>query len=215
MDNENVYANSLDDNDYIYNETYVGEGDFNDEEYDYYYEEPLISLFDIVKEYDKGKVKALNGINLDIFEGEFVSIIGPSGSGKSTLVNLLLRFYDTESGAVKMNGVDIKDFSLEYLQSKIAVVFQDTYLFQDTILENIRMAKPDASREEVMEAAKAAGAHEFIMQTPNGYDSLLGERGITLSGGERQRLSIARAILKDAPILILDEARPHRLRSYG
>jgi len=164
---------------------------------------PSVELKNIFFTYPTGKKPALDGVSIGIQKGQTVAIVGKSGSGKSTIINLLLRFYDVSNGSIELNGVNIKDYSVEYLQSKIAVVFQDTYLFQDTILENIRMARPDACIDEVI---KEAGAHEFISAFPKGYDTVLGERGVTLSGGERQRLSIARAILKDAPILVLDEA---------
>ncbi|MGI5984707.1 MAG: ABC transporter ATP-binding protein [Clostridiales bacterium] len=167
---------------------------------------PSVELKNIFFTYPTGKKPALDGVSIGIQKGQTVAIVGKSGSGKSTIINLLLRFYDVSNGSIELNGVNIKDYSVEYLQSKIAVVFQDTYLFQDTILENIRMARPDACIDEVIKAAEEAGAHEFISAFPKGYDTVLGERGVTLSGGERQRLSIARAILKDAPILVLDEA---------
>ena len=117
-----------------------------------------------------------------------------------------MRFYDTEKGQISINGTDIRKMGPEELRKNIAVVFQNTYLFYGTVMENIRMARPDATEEEVFQAAKIAHAHEFIMELENGYDTLVGERGTTLSGGQRQRLSIARAILKNAPILIMDEA---------
>jgi ABC-type multidrug transport system fused ATPase/permease subunit len=150
--------------------------------------------------------KALDGVNLDIGAGETAAVVGPSGSGKSTLVNLLLRFYDPQEGEIRIGGVDIRDYGLEYLQSKIAVVFQETYLFSGTIGDNIRMARPDADDAAVVRAAQAANAHDFIMALPQGYRTVISERGATLSGGERQRIAIARAVLKDAPLLILDEA---------
>ena len=130
----------------------------------------------------------------------------PSGSGKTTLCNLIARFWDVQSGSITIGGVDIKDVSLETLMSKISMVFQNVYLFEDTIENNIKFGKPEASREQVIEAAKKAMCHDFIESLPNGYDTLIGEGGASLSGGEKQRLSIARAILKDAPIIIFDEA---------
>ena len=150
--------------------------------------------------------KALDGVSMDIGAGETAAVVGPSGSGKSTLVNLLLRFYDGQEGEIRIGGVDIRDYGLLYLQSKIAVVFQETYLFSGTIAENIRMARPYAEDEAVILAAQAANAHDFITALPQGYQTVISERGATLSGGERQRIAIARAVLKDAPLLILDEA---------
>ena len=139
-------------------------------------------------------------------EREITAIVGPSGSGKTTLCNLIARFWDVQSGSITIGGVDIKDVSLETLMSKISMVFQNVYLFEDTIENNIKFGKPEASREQVIEAAKKAMCHDFIEALPNGYDTLIGEGGASLSGGEKQRLSIARAILKDAPIIIFDEA---------
>lgn len=156
--------------------------------------------------YPGGNVPALENVTSSVESGQTVALVGKSGSGKSTVVSLLLRFYDVSQGKIKLNGVDIKDYGLDYLQSKIAVVFQDTYLFQGTIAENLRMTQPEAGTDRVIEAARSAGAHDFIMALPQGYETVIGERGVTLSGGERQRLAIARAILKDAPLLILDEA---------
>ena len=156
--------------------------------------------------YHPDATPALSNVTLNINAGQKIAVVGKSGSGKSTLVNLLLRFFDASQGKILLNNVDIKEYAIDYLQSKIAVVFQDTYLFNGSIEENLRMARPGAGEAEVVAAARAAGAHEFIMNLPNGYQTEIGERGATLSGGERQRLSIARAILKDAPLLILDEA---------
>lgn len=167
---------------------------------------PGINFENVSFLYPTGTDKALKNVSLQIKPGQKAAIVGRSGSGKSTMLNLLLRFYEVTSGKILINGVDLSEYDLEYLRSKIGVVFQDTYLFNDTVLENIRMANPIAEKEAVIEAAKAAGAHEFISELSKGYDTILGERGVNLSGGERQRISIARAILKDAPLLILDEA---------
>lgn len=167
---------------------------------------PEISMNQVFFHYDKSSADVLENIDLQFDSGKSTAIVGKSGSGKSTIVNLLLRFYDVSSGSIILDGRDLRHFSIEFLRSKIAVVFQESYLFYGTIRENIKMANPKASDEAMIEAAKTANAHEFIMELPDGYDTIVGERGATLSGGERQRISIARAILKDAPILILDEA---------
>ena len=137
--------------------------------------------------------------------GEFGQV-GPSGSGKTTLTSLMARFWDVDSGSVKLGGIDVKDYALDSLMSNFSMVFQTVYLFNDSIENNIKFGKPDATHEEVVAAAKAARCHDFISALPEGYDTVIGEGGATLSGGERQRLSIARAMLKDAPIVILDEA---------
>jgi ABC-type multidrug transport system fused ATPase/permease subunit len=167
---------------------------------------PDVRIRDLSFAYRTNTRKALDGVSLDIGAGETAAVVGPSGSGKSTLVNLLLRFYDGQEGEIRIGGVDIRDYGLLYLQSKIAVVFQETYLFSGPIAENIRMARPDADDEAVILAAQAANAHDFITALPQGYQTVISERGATLSGGERQRIAIARAVLKDAPLLILDEA---------
>ena len=139
-------------------------------------------------------------------EGTTTAIVGPSGSGKTTLTSLMARFWDVDSGSVKLGGIDVKDYALDSLMSNFSMVFQTVYLFNDSIENNIKFGKPDATHEEVVAAAKAARCHDFISALPEGYDTVIGEGGATLSGGERQRLSIARAMLKDAPIVILDEA---------
>ncbi len=138
--------------------------------------------------------------------GERVAIVGPSGSGKSTIARLLLRFHDPDRGQVRMGGRDLRELSLEQVRSRVALVSQDTWLFHGTVGDNILMGKPDASREELRAAAHAANAEEFILRLPQGYDTVVGERGVRLSGGQRQRIAIARALLRDAPILVLDEA---------
>lgn len=150
--------------------------------------------------------EVLKGINLDIRPGEFIGIVGKSGAGKSTLINLVMRLYDVEEGAIRIDGEDIRSISQECLRSQIGVVLQETFLFTGSIYDNIAYAKPDATREEIIAASKIAGAHTFIMKLPDGYNTKVGERGHTLSGGERQRISIARALLHDPRILILDEA---------
>ena len=148
----------------------------------------------------------LKNFDLDIASGEKVGVVGLSGAGKTTLVNLLLRSYDVKGGAIKIDGVDIRDVTTKSLRKSIAYVPQETALFNRTILENIRYAMPKATRNQVISAAKKANIHDFIVGLPDGYDTMVGNRGIKLSGGQRQRIAIARAILKDAPILILDEA---------
>jgi ATP-binding cassette, subfamily B, bacterial len=148
----------------------------------------------------------LEHLSLDIKAGEFVALVGPSGVGKTTLCSLIPRFYDATQGQVLLDGQDIKRIGLQSLRQQIGVVQQDVYLFAGTVLENIRYGKLEASLEEVMEAAKKANAHEFIMALPNGYDTDIGQRGVKLSGGQKQRLSIARVFLKNPPIIIFDEA---------
>jgi subfamily B ATP-binding cassette protein MsbA len=141
--------------------------------------------------------------------GEVVALVGPSGAGKSTLVNLLPRFYDVASGAVRIDGRDIRDVTLVSLREKVGLVAQDTFLFNDTVAANISYGRPEISLEAIRGAARSALADEFIERLPEGYETVIGERGVKLSGGQRQRLAIARALLKDAPILIMDEATSH------
>ena len=153
-----------------------------------------------------GNRSVTKGINLAIAPGEMIGLVGHSGSGKSTLVNLICRFYDAAEGTIKLDGVDIRSIAVADYRRHIGLVLQEPFLFFGTIAENIAYGKPHSTREEIISAARAAHAHEFILRLPHGYDSLVGERGQSLSGGERQRISIARALLIDPQILILDEA---------
>ena len=153
-----------------------------------------------------GQREVLHDVTFTAPQGTTTAIVGPSGSGKSTICNLVARFYDTDSGTVSVGGHDVREFTCESLLRNISMVFQNVYLFQDSVENNIKFGCPEATHEQVVAAAKAACCHDFIMALPNGYDTVIGEGGSTLSGGEKQRISIARAILKDAPIVILDEA---------
>lgn len=163
-----------------------------------------IELKNVSFGYDKRKV--IDHVSLKVSQGSTCAIVGPSGSGKTTLCNLIARFWDVDEGQVLIGGQDVKNYTADSLMKHISMVFQNVYLFHDTIENNIRFGNPDATHEQVVEAAKRAQCHEFIMALPEGYETVVGEGGSTLSGGEKQRISIARAILKDAPIIILDEA---------
>ena len=149
---------------------------------------------------------ALSDISGTMPQGSLTALVGPSGSGKSTMLKLIVRFYDPEAGSILFGGENIRRMEPEKYMKKLSMVFQDVYLFQDTIGNNIRFGKENASREELIEASRKACCHEFIMKLPQGYDTLIGEGGCTLSGGEKQRISIARAFLKNAPVILLDEA---------
>lgn len=164
-----------------------------------------VSFHDVHLSYDTGG-EILSGISIEVRADQVLAIVGPSGSGKTSLVNLIPRFYDPTKGGIKINGADIRDYDLKSLREQIGIVSQETVLFNTTVMENIAYGKPSATLEQVIEAAKAAFADEFIHALPNGYGTIVGEKGVKLSGGQRQRLSIARALLKNPPILILDEA---------
>lgn len=153
-----------------------------------------------------GEIEVLHNLSFQIPQNTTTAIVGPSGSGKSTICNLITRFYDVNSGSVKIGGHDVREFTCDSLLKNISMVFQNVYLFNDTIRNNIKFGKSDATEDEIIEAAKKACCHDFIMALPEGYDTMIGEGGSSLSGGEKQRISIARAMLKDAPIVILDEA---------
>ena len=167
---------------------------------------PTVSFEEVSFAYPGGRRAAHEGLSFTVNAGERVGFVGPSGVGKSSIVRLLLRFYDPDNGAVKIGGYDLKDLNFDDIRAQIAVVNQDTYLFHGTVADNLRVGKPDATPAELEEACQAANAHEFVALLPQGYDTVIGERGIRLSGGQRQRIAIARAILRDAPILVLDEA---------
>lgn len=188
--------------------------------YDVLGEEPAVkSKEDAVVKEIKGNVKfsnvvfgyhthepVLDGVNLDVKQGEMIGLVGSSGAGKSTLINLVMRLYDVDEGAIYVDGVDIRDYNVDSFHSQIGVVLQETFLFAGSVVDNIRFAKPDATMREIITAAKAANAHDFICKLPDGYNTYVGENGHNLSGGERQRVAIARAILNNPKILILDEA---------
>ena len=164
-----------------------------------------VSLKDVHFGYDPERT-ILNGVTLDVLPGQTVAIVGSSGSGKSTIGRLLFRFYDVVSGALTIDGQDVRDITQESLHAQIGVVPQDTVLFNDTVHYNIKYGRPTATEEEIIAAAKAAKIHEFIISLPDGYETTVGERGLKLSGGEKQRVGIARTLLKNPPILLLDEA---------
>ena len=163
-----------------------------------------VSFWDVSFSYD-GKRPVLDGVSFQARPGQTVAIVGPSGAGKTTLVSLMSRFFDPDEGQVLLDGRDLRDIKLRCLRGHVAVVLQEPFLFPISIADNIAYARPNAPRHEVVAAARAANAHDFILQLPEGYDTVVGQRGATLSGGQRQRISIARALLKDAPVLVLDE----------
>lgn len=165
-----------------------------------------ISFKNVDFSYGKGEGKVLNNFSVGITPGEKLAIVGPSGAGKTTICNLIPRFYDVDAGSVTVDGIDVRDIKIKSLRENIGIVQQDVYLFSGTVKDNIGYGKSTASDREIIEAAKLAGAYEFIKSLPNGFDTYVGERGVKLSGGQKQRISIARVFLKNPPILILDEA---------
>ena len=162
--------------------------------------------FSYDKSFSGEKQKIIDDVSFAIPEGTTTAIVGPSGGGKTTICHLMARFWDVDGGKITLGGVDVREYTLDSLLSNFSMVFQNVYLFNDTIINNIKFGKPSATMDEVIAAAKKACCHDFISQLPNGYDTIIGESGATISGGEKQRISIARALLKDAPIIILDEA---------
>src|SRR5690625_4890653 len=189
--------------------------EFYNEDYDIKDKEDAIALDNVQGKvdienvsfyYDKEEGNVLNNVNLNVKQGETIALVGMSGGGKSTLISLIPRFYDVTEGSIKVDGIDIRDVQARTLRDNIGMVLQDNILFSESIASNIRMGNPDATDEEVIQAAKAANAHDFIMDLPYGYDTLVGERGVKLSGGQQQRVAIARVFLKNPPILIFDEA---------
>jgi ATP-binding cassette subfamily B protein len=190
---------AMDQMDKLKNEEYIDDKgrELNPENYNIVFKNVSFS-------YDKREV--IDNVSFTIPQNKTTAIVGPSGSGKTTLCNLIAKFYDFDSGSITVGAYDIREYTCDSLLKNISMVFQSVYLFNDTIINNIRFGRPDASDEEVYEAAKKACCHEFICELPNGYNTMIGEGGSSLSGGEKQRVSIARAMLKDAPIIILDEA---------
>lgn len=172
-------------------------------------EKLVVSHYDISLEhisFGYGDRRVIHDISLEIPEHTTCAIVGPSGSGKTTLCNLIARFWDVQEGIVRIGGKNVRNYTADSVLEHISMVFQNVYLFHDSVENNIRFGRPEATHEEVVAAAKRACCHDFILTLPDGYDTIIGEGGSTLSGGEKQRISIARAILKDAPIIILDEA---------
>jgi subfamily B ATP-binding cassette protein MsbA len=167
----------------------------------------VIEFRDVAFAYDDAQARPiLRGVSFTVQAGQVIALVGRSGAGKTTLVNLIPRFYDVTGGAILVDGVDIREVTLASLRAQVGIVTQETILFDDTVAANIAYGRPSASREEIEQAARAAHAHEFIVGLARGYESTIGERGQRLSGGQRQRLAIARALLKNSPILVLDEA---------
>lgn len=166
----------------------------------------VIEFKDVSFRYEEGLEDVLRNVNLKVSEGEYIALVGFSGAGKTTLCSLIPRFYEVSSGSIKIDGMDIRNIRIKNLRNNIGIVQQEVYLFAGTVYENILYGKPDAAKDEVIEAARCANAHDFIMGLPDGYDTYIGQRGVKLSGGQKQRLSIARVFLKNPPILIFDEA---------
>ena len=155
--------------------------------------------------YRPDRAPALDDVSFQARRGQMLAVVGPSGAGKSTLVSLLLRFFDPEGGSITLDGQDVRRIPLSELRRLVAVSFQDTYLFNRSVADNLALSRPNATRDQIRAAASAANAHDFIVSLPDGYDTVLGERGSRLSGGQRQRLAIARALVGDAPVLVFDE----------
>jgi len=166
----------------------------------------IVEFKNVSFQYEKSEEMILKNLSLKAERGETVALVGMSGGGKSTLVSLIPRFYDVSAGSLKIDGIDVRDYQAQSLRNQIGMVLQDTFLFSESVRENISIGNPEASMEDIIEAAKAANAHDFIMELPQGYDTKVGERGVKLSGGQKQRISIARVFLKNPPLLILDEA---------
>lgn len=155
--------------------------------------------------YEPGR-QVLHNVSIQLREGQVLALVGPSGAGKTTVANLIARFWDPQEGAVRLGGIDLRQLPLDYVHRSVGLVLQDVFLFNDTVAANIKISEPDASDAQVEAAARAAYAHDFIKELPDAYETIIGERGVRLSGGQKQRISIARALLRDAPVLILDEA---------